>query len=221
MNCSSECTTEYIIACKGGTLTDYCNVCRASLVLRVSVKPGLWTGLDYGLDYWLDWTVDWTGLTKTAVYRQQMPPRLQKLVPNSASSCFLAVESSRHHLLDSERSKVTCIFNKLHKGGSGRLMGSAKVRPSMTCIYCFLWRPHASAGKAPSPIFDWALVRTLCSLEVLEEQLFWTETTLQPLCSKQARFSVSHDHSWSSFLLIKYARDLWPHRNWGTNASTG
>ena len=53
---------------------------------------GLWTGLDYGLD--------WTGLTKTAVYRQQTPPRLQRLVPSSASSCFLAVESSRHRLLD-------------------------------------------------------------------------------------------------------------------------
>ena len=32
----------------------------------VSVKPGLWTGLDYGLD--------WTGLAKTAVYRQLTPP---------------------------------------------------------------------------------------------------------------------------------------------------
>ena len=62
----------------------------------VSVKPGLWTGLDYGQD----WTVDWTGLTKTAVYRQQTSPRLQKLVPSSASSCFLAVESSRHRLLN-------------------------------------------------------------------------------------------------------------------------
>jgi len=62
----------------------------------VSVKPELWTGLDYGLD----WTVDWTGLKKTAVYRQQTPPRLQKLVPSSASSCFLAAESSRHCLLD-------------------------------------------------------------------------------------------------------------------------
>jgi len=65
-------------------------------IVRVSVKPGPCTGLDYGLD----WTVDWTGQTKTAVYRQQTPPRLQKLVPSSASSCFLAVESSRHRLLD-------------------------------------------------------------------------------------------------------------------------
>ena len=29
---------------------------------RVSVKPGLWTGLDYGLDWTLDWTGLWTGL---------------------------------------------------------------------------------------------------------------------------------------------------------------
>jgi len=46
------------------------------------------------------WTLDWTGLTKTAVYRQWTPPRLQQLVPSSASSCFLAVESSRQRLLD-------------------------------------------------------------------------------------------------------------------------
>jgi len=39
-----------------------------SLCIGVSVKPGLWTGLDRGLD--------WTGLTKTAVYRQQTPPKL-------------------------------------------------------------------------------------------------------------------------------------------------
>jgi len=41
--------------------------------VRVPVKPGLWTGLDYGLD--------WNGLTKTVVYRQWTPPRLQQLSP--------------------------------------------------------------------------------------------------------------------------------------------
>ena len=64
----------------------------------VSVKPGLWTGL-----------------TKIATYRQRTPPRLQQLVSSSASSCFLAVESLRQSLLDSERSKVTCIFNELQQ----------------------------------------------------------------------------------------------------------
>ena len=37
-----------------------CISCSPIKKLRVSVKPGLWTGLDYGLD--------WTGLTKAAVY---------------------------------------------------------------------------------------------------------------------------------------------------------
>jgi len=84
-----------------------------SMPFGVSVKSGLWTGLDYGLDWTMDWTgLDWTD--QTAVYRQQTPPRLQKLVSSSASSCFLAVESSRHRQFSiSERSKVTCIFNKL------------------------------------------------------------------------------------------------------------
>jgi len=71
---------------------------------RVSVKPGLWTGLDCGLD--------WIGLTKTAIYRQWTSPRLQQLIPSSASSCFLAVESSRQ---GAKRSKVTCIFNELQQ----------------------------------------------------------------------------------------------------------
>ena len=52
----------------------------------------------------------------------------------------------------------------------------------MTCIYCFLWRPHASVGEAPSPIFDWALVIMLC---LLGGQLFCTETTLQPLLKRR------------------------------------
>jgi len=52
--------------------------------------------------------MDWTGLTMHT-------PRLQQLVPSSTASCFLAVEPLRHRLLDSERSKVTCIFNKLQQ----------------------------------------------------------------------------------------------------------
>ena len=40
-----------------------------------------------------------TGLTKTAVYRQRTPPRLQQLVPRSAWSCFLAVVKSSRQLL--------------------------------------------------------------------------------------------------------------------------
>ena len=54
-------------------------------ILGVSVKPGLWTGLDYGLDWQNSF---------------MHTPRLQQLVPSSTSSCFLAVEPSRHRLLD-------------------------------------------------------------------------------------------------------------------------
>jgi len=46
--------------------------------------------------------MDWTGLTKTTVYRQWTPPRLQQFVPSSAAAsiCFLTVESSRLRLLN-------------------------------------------------------------------------------------------------------------------------
>jgi len=63
----------------------------------VSVKPGLWTGLDCGLDWTVDWTgLDWTGLTKTAVYRQRTPPRLQQLDPALPQVASYPFESSRH-----------------------------------------------------------------------------------------------------------------------------
>jgi len=61
----------------------------------------------------LDWSGLWTGLDWSGL--NSCTPRLHQLVPSSASSCFLAVESSRHCLLDFERSKVTCIFNKLQQ----------------------------------------------------------------------------------------------------------
>jgi len=185
-----------------------------------------WTGLDCGLD----WTGLWTGLdwpnsciqTANAAKATTACPQLcLKLL-----FCCWVLEASSSRFPRGQRSRAYLI--SFHKGGSGQpgrlLVGSVKVRPSITYIYCFLWRPHASIGKAPSPIFDWALVRTLCSLKGLEEQLFWTETTLQPLlkCTKQKKdSSVIHYHSRSSFLLIKYARDLWPRRNRGTDASTG
>jgi len=60
----------------------------------VSVKPGLWTGLDWtmdwtglwtGLDYGLDWTMDWTGLTKTAVHYTIQTVNLSPALPQVAS----------------------------------------------------------------------------------------------------------------------------------------
>ena len=168
---------------------------------RVFVKPGLWTGLDYGLDCGLDWTNQNSCIqTANATKATKACPQLcVKLL-----SCCWVLEASSSRFPGCQRSHAYLI--SFHKGSSGQLLvGTVKVRPSMTCIYCFLWRPHASVGKAP-PIFDWALVRTLCSLEGLEEQLFWTETTLQPLlkCRKQKEdSSVIHDHSWSSLLFIK------------------
>jgi len=59
----------------------------------------------------------------------------------------------------------------------------------------------------------------VCLLEGIQEQFFWTETTLQK-CGKQNEYCyVIHNHSWSSFLHIKHARDLWPRRNQGDDAS--
>ena len=158
-----------------------------------------------------DWTGLWTGLhgteqnsciqTANATKATTVCPQLcLKLIP-----CCWVLEASSSRFL---RSKVTCIFNKFQQ----RWLWLTPCRfckwfwASMTCIYCSLQRPHASVGKAPSSIFDWALVRALCLLEGLEERLFCTETTLQPLlkCRKQKKYSsVIHDHSWSSFLLIK------------------
>ena len=178
------------------------------------------------------WTMDWTGLwtrlwtDQNSCIQTANTTKATKACPQlclKLLSCCWVLEASSSQFLRGQRSRAYLI--SFHKGSSGRLLvGSIKVRPSRTCIYCFLWRPHASVGKASSPIFDWALVRTLCSLEGIEEQLFWTETTLQPLlkCRKQKEdSSVIHDHSWSSFLLIKYACDHWPRRNRGTDASTG
>jgi len=92
-------------------------------------------------------------------------------------SCCWVLEASSSQFPRGQRSRAYLI--SFHKCSSGRLLvGSVKVRPSMTCIYCFLWRPHASTGKAPSPIFDWALVRTLCSLEGLEVKSSYFEQKL-------------------------------------------
>ena len=170
----------------------------------------------------MDWTgLDWTDQnsciqTANATKATKAHPQLCLKLP----SCCWVLEASSSRFPRGQRSRAYLI--SFHKGSSGRLLvGSVKVRPSMTCIYCFLWRPHASVGKAPSPILELWLE---CFAHLLEEQLFWTETTLQPLlkCRKQKEdSSVIYDHSWSSFLLNKYARDLWPRRNRGTDAWTG
>ena len=160
-----------------------------------------------------DWTGLWTGLHGTEQNMQLYTDSERHQGYNSLSPARPQVDSlllSPQGILFSisERSKVTCIFNKFQQ----RWLWLTPCRfckwfwASMTCIYCSLQRPHASVGKAPSSIFDWALVRALCLLEGLEERLFCTETTLQPLlkCRKQKKYSsVIHDHSWSSFLLIK------------------
>ena len=46
------CTIEYKVY---NSMWEYCD---NPMFCWVSVKPGLWTGLDSGLD----WTMDWTGL---------------------------------------------------------------------------------------------------------------------------------------------------------------
>ena len=111
--------------------------------LTVSVKPGLWTGLD-----WTDQNsrIQTANTTKATT---ACPQLCLKLLPccwvlDAASSRFLKGQRSHAYLMS---------FNK---GSSGWLLvvwtpllvGSVKARPSMTCIYCFLWSPHASVWKA-------------------------------------------------------------------------
>ena len=104
---------------------------------------GLWTGLDCGLD-WTDQNscIQTANVTKAT---EACPQLCLKLL-----SCCRVLEASSSQFPRGQRSRAYLI--SFHKGSFGR--GSVKVRPSMTCIYCFLWRPHASVGKAPSPIFE-------------------------------------------------------------------
>jgi len=74
----------------------------AELHILYCIPPLIW-GLRK--TWTLDWTELWTGLTKTAIYRQRTPPRLQQFVSSSASSCCWGIIS-----LISVRSKVTCII---------------------------------------------------------------------------------------------------------------
>jgi len=75
----------------------------------VSVKPGLWTGLDYGLD----WTVDWTGLTKQLYTDSERCQGYNSLSPALPQVAFLLLSPRGIVFSISERSKVTCILNKL------------------------------------------------------------------------------------------------------------
>ena len=84
-------------------------------ILGVSVKPGLWTGLDYGTVIYSwglckTWTMDWTD--KTALCIHQGYNSLSPALPQVASLLL----SPRGIVFSiSERSKVTCIFNKLQQ----------------------------------------------------------------------------------------------------------
>ena len=143
-----------------------------------------WTGLDYGLD--------WTGLTKQLYTDSERHQGYNSLSPALPQVDSLLLSPRGILFSISERSKVTCLFNtRQQKWLWLNPCGFCKwFWASVTCIYCSLQRPHASVGKAPSSIFDWALVRALCLLEGLEEQLFWTETTLQPFlkCRNQKEY---------------------------------
>ena len=130
-----------------------------------TTKPGLWT-----LDWTMDWTMDWTGLIKNSCIQTA---NSTKATTSCLHLCLKLLPSLlRRVSWISVRSKVTCIFNKLQQRW---LWLNPRgfwnwLWVSMTCIHCFLWRPHAFAWKAPSSHFDWALVRRLCLLEGLEEQ---------------------------------------------------
>ena len=105
-------------------------VSQFQVVIMGSVKHGLWTGLDYGLD--------WTGLTKAAVciHHSLSParPQVASLLLNPRIIIFSI----------SERSKVTCIFNKLQQRWLG--LTPCGFFDVLNIHDCFLWMPHASGG---------------------------------------------------------------------------
>ena len=178
----------------------------------------------------MDWTGLWTGLdcciqtanTTKATTATACPQLCLKLLPccwvlEAASSRFPIGQRSHAYLMSFNKDSSAWLLVV----ETQLLVGSVNGFEHPWLVSTdFLWRPHASVGEAPSSIFDWALVRMLCLLD-LEGQLFCTETTLQPYWSVENRRNFPLSHSWSSFLLNKYEHDLWPRRNRGADASTG
>jgi len=96
-----------------------------------------------------------TGQTETGVHRQQTPPT------GTASSCFLDTEA-----LSSQFREV--------RGHERILMSSTKVAlaDSLSVLRPALSIHDLHPVQAPLSSFNRALIRTLCLLEGLEEQLF-------------------------------------------------
>ena len=109
--------------------------------VRVSVKPGLWI-------VWWSQTLalDWPKQLYTDSERHQGYNSLSPDLPGVASLLLLSPRGSFFSI--SKRSKVMCIFNMLQQRWLWLTpCGYCKwFWASMTCIYCFLWRPHASVG---------------------------------------------------------------------------
>ena len=107
--------------------------------------PAIWFPISeckWGLckTWTLDWIRLWTGLNKTAVYRQQMPPRLEQVVSISAPSCLLAVEALSSQFPKGQRSCAYLISVVL-----AEFLWVLKL--VLTCFHCFLWKPHVLLGK--------------------------------------------------------------------------
>ena len=105
-----------------------------------------------------DWTRLWTGLDWTdqnSCIQTANATKATKACPQlclKLLSCCWVLEALSSQFLRGQRLRAYLI--SVNKGGSGQLLvGSVKVWASITCIYCFLWRPHASVDKAP-PIFE-------------------------------------------------------------------
>ena len=96
----------------------------------VSVKLGLWTGLDWTMD---GIGLDWPKQLYTDSERHQGYNSLSPALPQVASLLL----SPRGIIFSiSERSKVTCIFNKFQQGGS-------------SCSVCLFlpYHPHPSLSS--------------------------------------------------------------------------
>ena len=92
-----------------------------------------------------------------------------------------------------------------NRGGSGRIPVGSE---SDLSIHTVPYGSHMHLfEKAPSSSFNWALVRMLWRIR--RAVILSRNHTPAFVCRKQKEYSsVIHDRSWSSSLLIRYARDL-------------
>ena len=108
----------------------------------VSVKLGLWTGLDWTMD---GIGLDWPKQLYTDSERHQGYNSLSPALPQVASLLL----SPRGIIFSiSERSKVTCIFNKFQQGGSSWLLVNGFEHPWLVSTVSYGGHMHLSGNQS-------------------------------------------------------------------------